>query len=461
MLAPSGGGDVFAMKVRCFLVLLLSLLFVYSGASYAAPRRESQKVVPNRTYTLKQAVERALAANPTIESKIRMLESARMNVGVAQSYFWPRLSLVSSYNRMRNYEEVQTYSSDNLSSDNWTKGLRAQMSLFAGFAHLNNLQKTRLAVQVEEARHKQARLELISNVQLQFLNLLLLRQQLKTAQDSVARLETQLKSAESYVAVDMAPYINVLQTQTDLAKAHQEVIRCKNELRGTQVQLNKYLNLPAEASVQYVGKLQDYAMNVGFTEEKAVREAVRHRPDLIIAQKSVEMAYKDMHINMGQFLPRVDATYDSISQSKSFKDKNYEGYTRNYWSAGISFTWDFFAGGQTIFQSISDKKRAESLKKDFEEAMNSAQAEVISALLDISAAKELITASKFALTSARESYDMANTRYATQTGTITELLDAQLRLTQAEVDASKALSDYHSARARFFYYIGKENVNLQ
>ena len=449
------------MKVRCGLLLLLIALFVYSGASYAAPGRKSQNVVAKRTFTLKQAVERALATNPTIESKIRMLESAKMNIGVAQSYFWPRISLVQSYNRMRNYEEVQTYSSDNLSSDNWTKGVRMQLSLFAGFAHLNNFQKSRLALQVEEARHKQARLELISNVQLQFLRLLLIRQQLKTAQDSVARLETQLKSAESYVSVDMAPYINVLQTQTDLAKAHQEVIRCKNDLRGTQVQLNKYLSFPPEASVQYVGNLTEYGIQDAMSEEKAVREAVRKRPDLIIAQKSVEMAYKDMHVNMGQFLPRVDATYDSISQSKSFRDKSYEGYTRNYWSAGINFTWDIFSGGQAVFQSLSDKKRAESLKKDFEEAMNAAQAEVISALLDIAAAKELIKASKFALTSARESYDMASTRYATQTGTITELLDAQVRLTQAELDASQALADYQSARARFYCYIGRENVDLK
>ncbi len=401
-----------------------------------------------------------MRTNPSIEAKIRMLENAKMNVGVAQSQFWPRLSLVASTNHLQNYEEVQTYNNDNLTSDNWSKGLRAQLNLFVGFAHLNNLQKSRLAVQVEEARHRQARLELACNVQLQFLQLLRLRQELKSAQDSVARLQTQLKSAESFVAVGMAPYVNVLQNQTELAKAQQQVIRVKNDLRNTQVQLNKYLGFTPEASIQYVGNLKDYAGTIGYTEANAVKTAVRSRPDLLIAQRSIEMAYKDMHITMGRYLPRVDLTYDNISSSKEYDNSNYQGYTRNYWSLGLQFSWEFFSGGETTFQTLADRKRAQSLQKDFEDAMNAAQAEVIRALMDILSAKELITASKTGVAAARESYAMAEKRYATHTGTITELLDAQVRLTQAEDDAIRALADFQSARARFFYYIGKENPGL-
>ena len=188
---------------------------------------------------------------------------------------------------------------------------------------------------------------------------------------------------------------------------------------------------------------------------------MRNRPDLLIAQRSIEIAYKDMHITLGRYLPRVDVTYDNISSSKEYDNSNYQGYTRNYWSLGLQFSWEIFAGGETTFQTLADRKRAQSLQKDFEDAMNAAQAEVIRSLLDIAAAKELITASKTGVTAARESYDMASTRYATHTGTITELLDAQVRLTQAEDDASRALSDFQSARARFFYYIGKENPGLK
>ncbi|MBO4334212.1 MAG: TolC family protein [Desulfovibrio sp.] len=438
-----------------FLVLFVGLV----SQSFAAKNGSN---APKRSYTLKEAVDQAMLTNPSIEAKIRMIENARMNVGVAQSNFWPRVSIVASTSHLQNYEEVQTYNSDNLTSDNWSKGLRVQLNLFVGFAHLNNLQKSRLSVQMEEAKHRQARLELACNVQLQFLQLLRLRQELKSAEDSVARLETQLKSAESFVAVGMAPYVNVLQNQTELAKAQQQVIRIKNDLRNTQVQLNKFLGFAPETPIQYVGNLKDYATSVGYTEENAVKTAVRNRPDLLIAQRSIEIAYKDMHISLGRFLPRVDLTYDNSSSSKEYDDtKNYQGYTRNYWSLGLQFSWEFFSGGESTFQTLADRKRAQSLQKDFEDTMNAAQAEVIRSLLDIAAAKELISASQVGVKAARESYDMASTRYATHTGTITELLDAQVRLTQAEDDAIRALSDFQSARARFFFYIGRENPGLK
>ena len=296
-----------------------------------------------------------MQANPGVEAKLLMMEQAKMNVGVAQSYFWPRVSLVAGTSRVENYEEVQTYNSDNLTSSNWNKGLRASLSLFAGFAHLNNLQKSRIAVEVEKARHQQARLELGSNVQLQFLQLLKCREDLKSAQEAVARIETQLKAAEAFVKVGMAPYVNVLQNQTELSRAQQQVIRVNNDIRNAEVQLNKYLGFSPNRPVNYVGNLKDFPGTVGYTEEEAVKAAVRQRPDLIMARKSVEVAYKDMNIAMGQYLPKVDASYDSMSSSKDYDDKRYEGYTRNYWAAGLNFYWEIFSGGGTTFSTLAER----------------------------------------------------------------------------------------------------------
>ena len=109
---------------------------------------------------------------------------------------------------------------------------------------------------------------------------------------------------------------------------------------------------------------------------------------------------------------------------------------------------------------MGERKLLSSLEKAYEDAISTARADVIRSLLDIHAAKELITASRKGMDSATESYNMAKKRYETNTGTITELLDAQLRLTQAEEDYSQSLMEFHGARVRFFYNIGIENIGL-
>ena len=78
-------------------------------------------------FTLEQAVEHALKGNPSVESKLLTLEQAKMNIGVAQSYFWPRVSLVSSNNKLENSGAAG--STDDLSSRSWSRGLRVSLSV--------------------------------------------------------------------------------------------------------------------------------------------------------------------------------------------------------------------------------------------------------------------------------------------------------------------------------------------
>lgn len=254
-----------------------------------------------QTFTLEQAVQYAMKANPGIESKVLLLEQAKMNIGVAQSYFWPRVSLVASNNRTKNYEPIPAYSSDSLSQRSWNKGLQGNWSLFAGFAHLNNLIKAKLNKDVAEANQVQAELELGCNVQLQFLRLLKQREDLKSAEESLVRIKKQLAASEAFVKQGMAPYLNVLQNQVELSKAQQNIIRVRNDIRNSEVQLNKYLNFPPDVNVNYVGRLKDFGLEVKYTEETAISTALKYRPDLKIAQKSIEVAFKDMNISMAKF----------------------------------------------------------------------------------------------------------------------------------------------------------------
>ena len=146
-----------------------------------------------RGYTLDAAITQALQANPSIEEKVRALESARMEVGVAQSYFWPRVSLVANKNKLKNSGAIG--STDELSNTSTSKGLRATLSLFAGFSHLNNLQRTMIEKDIAELRCLHAELELISNVQIQFFNLLQARRDLRYVKGSIRRITTQLDAA--------------------------------------------------------------------------------------------------------------------------------------------------------------------------------------------------------------------------------------------------------------------------
>ena len=176
------------MRFKMIAALLAFLLY------FVFPHHSALAV----SYTLDSAIARALKANPSIGEKIQALESARMDVGVAQSYFWPRVSLVANSNRLRNSGAYG--STDELSNTSSSHGLRATLSLFAGFSHLNNLQRSMIEKDIAELQCRHAELELIANVQVQFFNLLQARRDLRYVKESIRRITTQLEAAQAMAA---------------------------------------------------------------------------------------------------------------------------------------------------------------------------------------------------------------------------------------------------------------------
>lgn len=412
-----------------------------------------------REYTLESAIVRALRVNPSLEEKIHALESARMEIGVSQSYFWPRLSLVANRSRLKNSGAYGSV--DELSNTSISKGLRATWSLFAGFVHLNNLQRARIErdIAAEELRH--AELELIANIQMEFFQLLQARRDLRYVEDSIRRIRTQLEAAQSFSDVGMAPYVNVLQNKEELSQAQEQLITTRNAIRTAEMRLNRYLGHSPEEKIVYKGALEDYPHKDDYNEKKALELAGKNRPDIRIARKSIEAAEKTALATAGEALPQVDLTSDWMTSSRDYADRRYTDYDREYWSVGINFTWPFFEGGRTAFGVARDRERVRGLRAAYRDALAAARTDVLTALMDIRAAREVYQTAQEGLKVAEETYAMASERYKSKVGTVTELIDAQTRLTEAEARISKALADFQSARAKLFFHMGLKNTSLR
>ncbi|MDL2274535.1 TolC family protein [Desulfosarcina sp. OttesenSCG-928-G10] len=443
---------------HCALFFLFLCLF----AATPVCGEEGSSAPPKDRYTLAEAVDRALAANPGVEAKLRALEEAKMQVQVAKSYFLPTASVFYQRNRLENSGGVG--STDELSNQSRSHGLRTGLNLFSGFAHLNNLEQSKLTADVESARHLYARHELMANVQLTFLQLLKFREDRKTILDARKRLETQLAAAQEFVALRMAPQLNVLQTEVELARIQQEEIAVNNNIRGTEVQLGHYLGLPPLYPVRYVGSLQDYGMTWDIDEKAALNMAIRNRPQAIMALKSIAVAEKKSYVTAAKYLPTVSLNYDIAYYSREYDGgiaNSYNDYSRHYSTLGLNFTWDLFSGGGTTYSVLADKKRIAALRKEYEDTLSTIRSEVVQNLMDMDAARELVLAARKGVDAATEAYNMSQARYNTHTGTITDLLDAQAKLTRAHGDTSQALADFQRARARFYYSIGIERAGLQ
>ncbi len=409
------------------------------------------------TYTLDSAIERALKANPTMEERLRALERASMDIGVAQSIFWPRAAFVMNKSFLRNSGSVGN--TDELSSDTWSHGLRVTLSLFSGFTHLTNLQQSLIQKEIAKLAMRQAELELATNVKIQYFNHLQAKRDIRVAKEAIKRMETQLKASEAFVREELAPYVNVLQNQVELSRGQENLITAENALQTSRMQLNRFLGHDPGMDITYKGDIEDFPRQKNYDRQRAVILAMERRPDILIADKSIDVARKRAWSAAGEALPKVDLTYDNMKFDRDYESSRYRDYDRQYWSVGLNFTWTFFEGGRTVFSTLAEKKQAEALAAAYKNSVEGAKTDVMTAILNIESALQVYETAKRGIKAATESYAQARERYDRGIGTITELLDAQLRLTQAETRCSKAMADYQIAHAKYLMFIGGEEKN--
>jgi len=125
------------------------------------------------------------------------------------------------------------------------------------------------------------------------------------------------------------------------------------------------------------------------------------------------------------------------------------------WSIGLSLNWSFFDGGGRIARYQEAKALLEGARAAVKSTELSILQNVEQAEIAVEETAERIQAAQALVASAQENFRLAQGRFDAGVGTILELTDAQLALTQAQNTESQALADYRIALARLDRAVGR------
>jgi outer membrane protein len=410
-----------------------------------------------QTYSLKAAVETALERNFTVRAAEERYRGAQAATQSRRGTFGPVLGTRYDYDR-RQHEVASGGRAQDKELFTWRVYLR--QSVFAGFATLADYQQAILREDNAEQGVRQARLELIRIVQENFFIYLKAKQDVVSARDALERLQSQLASSRAFYDVGVSPRIDVLQAEVDVSAAESALLVAENVVASQKARLNTLLLLPLEADVEYAGELGHIPFSRSLDD--CLHQAYRLRPDLIMAEKSVRIAEKDITRARSAFYPHLAAhgawgtTGNSALAAGSPNTKPH--YSE--WTMGMTAEWQIFEWGR----ALHDLRRAGHEKSRVQAEADNLRQEVgfmvkVGMLAMDEAAKRINVAQK-GVDQAAEAYRMADARYRQQVGTMTQVLDAQAKLSLAEAALAEARSDYGIALSSLYVAIGEENSNL-
>ncbi|THB66243.1 MAG: TolC family protein [Desulfovibrio sp.] len=417
-----------------------------------------------------RSVQTALENSPRMESSRAQIDAAEDGTNAALAEFFPTATATYSYTRNDHPKpdrdqprstwsnETQTSTITQYDDDIYTLKFNVTQTLFTGFRLLSSYQKALLNEEKVAASQANEELSLMLAVQESFLNLLKARESVRSAEDSHARLTSQLMVTQAFYDVGLKPRLDVLQAEVNLANAEDTLLQAENSVATTQARLDTLLVLePGQAD--YVGELAYVPFTMSLDD--CLVEAYQNRPDMVVMRKGVEIASEDVTIAASGLYPQVSASFDwsSTGNDMAVRGQEYDRTEFSEWSFTLSMAWTFDFG-----RTWYSMRQAEGVERQFraDEAnlVQEVTYEVTSMHLKIAEAEERIKVAQKGLEQAKEGYRMAVARYQAQVGTNTDVLDAQDNLTSAESNLTTAMADYLIAVAQMYVAMGRANPSL-
>jgi outer membrane protein len=403
----------------------------------------------SRPITVDEAVSFALEAQPLIQARLADYAAARARVAQAFSPLLPQLT--GTWNAQRD-QAVTNNSSFGPQAGQartfWTTTTSARVSLSQ---ILFDFGKTAAATEVARKNAEVSfqnielqRQQLVDTIKEAYTNIVFAERLIKVQEQALQRADLNLRSARGFFEVGTQPRSVVTRAEVDVANAKVAIIQARNAGSLARVALNTAMGIAADASTQVIDNLA-YAP-VSIDQSTLLREALSRRPEYRQAQLTVEAAEATVKQSVRSFLPTVTGGAFYGGARPEFNE---------IWELSVGLSWTLFDGGNLIARYREARANLDAAQARVKASELSIAQDVEQARLSLTEADERIQAAKVAVESAQENFRLAQGRFDAGVGTILEVTDAQLALTQAQNTEAQALADFRIAQARLDRALGR------
>jgi outer membrane protein TolC len=468
------GASIRANRSRRHLALLLAILIVFSAAPSA--------IAGQAGLSLERAVEIAQERNEEILIAYEDQNNADAFVRQAKANMLPNLELVGTY--QRNFTKPAFFIPPDLVSDDGDSNgedggdpngedggdlkveigsdfeasgqIRLDQILFA-FGRLGNaLDAAKLVKRIARLGVEDVRGQLIFLVKVAYYRVLLAERVAAIQRKSLEQAESHLEQVESKLSQGTVSRFDHLRAQVEVKNRQPELISAENELALAMQDLKRIVGIDKEPDPALSDSLA--FTPIEFDEEAAVHEAFSRRPDMLSLQLSLERTRKRLAIQKAARLPTLGLFGHLLFQGQADDDflapfdSDHRAVST---AAGITLTFPIFDGFRTkagIQQAEAELRKAEY---ELSSGRKRIRLEVTKAVKDLKNIKRAYDAQQATVSLAKETYAIAETRFANGLSTRLELTDAETALEMARVNFATTLYEYDVALANLERALGR------
>lgn len=391
--------------------------------------------------TLREALIRAYADNPTITGQRAALRATDENVPIARSQGLPGVNLTGGFS-----ENALQVSNSPLSPDRSLNAVTAlSIPLYTGGAVRNGVLAAETRVDAGRALLRGTEANLFTNVVGAYMNVIRDEAIVGLNTQNVRVLETNLTASRDRFQVGDV-------TRTDVAQSEARLALSRAQLQAAQAQLissrENYINVVGAPP----GLLEEPPAlpNLPASPADAVARALEGNPQIIAARRQRDAARLDVNVARAARLPRVSVvTQGAYANYLGSLPGTLAGTavpnTQTTGTVGLSLGIPLFQGGRPAAQV----RQAQALESQAIETTTGTERAVIaqarSAYAVFRSSQQVIASAETAVAANRLSLEGVRAENSVGTRTILDILNAEQELLNSQVTLVTARRDSYVA----------------
>ena len=339
-------------------------------------------------------------------------------------------------------------------SNMWTAGAVVNLPIIMP-SLWKNIQLTSIDVELAVEKSRSSKIELANQVKQAFYGVLLAQDSYNVYKKTFDTESAVLNDIQNKFNQGLVAEYDLITASVRLQNIIPEMLQTKNAVQLAILQLKALMGIDLEVPLGIKGSLQNYE-NEMYAELLDVNLSLINNTDLRQIDLQVEQLKKVYEMRTSQYLPTLSANfnYQYMSQNNDFRFKDYRWDP--YSTAGITLAIPIFDGGRKHNDIKEAKLSVEQVKLQREDAERQIKLMLQNQINQIAKSIEQVNSLKTAKEQAEKGYQIAVKRYDTGMGTIVDVNQASLGVTNTGLQYNNAIYDYVSAKSQLEKVIGAD-----
>ena len=439
---------------------------VIAGLLAAIFSASAQELTENPTViTLEQALEIGLSENVSV--KVADMEIERTGFAKKGTYasLFPQIDLTGSYQRTIKKQamfmsmgegqepmkiEVGMFNTINASASVAMPLVNAQL--------WKSIQISALDVELAVEKARSSRLDMVTQIKNAYYSVLLAKEAVDVYRQVYENAERNLAEIQKKYDVQKVSEMELVRARTTVANAVPNVYNAESSVILALWQLKAVLGVDLDMNLDVAGKLADYGQHMLYDIKENENVSLDSNTTMKQLALQTEMLAETVKLQKYANIPSLAASFNfsymSMANDVAFSEFPWIPYS----TAGISLSIPIFAGGKRYQQIRQAKNQYEQVKLQTVNTERQLRIAIQQSLATMETNMKSYYAAQDAVASAQKGYDITEASYKVGSGTLIELNDAQLALTQSRLAESQAIYNFLTAKAQLEQTLGHDFV---